>query len=250
MSCCPAGSWPSLKTDYQPKGETIQLDDLPVYIKGDQPNEKAILVIHDVFGVDSGRTKNIVDHLAQEGYLVVLPDFYRGDNIPSLDVIKEWAPKFDYLPNLQIDVREKVLPFLVENGVKSIGLLGFCWGSWMVFQVSGDETLDTSLFKAGVNFHPSLALEPYVFERSVTDLAGRVENTPQLLLSASNDPDFVQPDGEVLQILNSKFEGSAGHFFEEQQHGWVNRGDLEVEATKRDVEKALQLGIDFLAQYV
>jgi len=34
-------------------------------------------------------------------------------------------------------------------------------------------------------------------------------------------------------------------FFPDQVHGWVNRGDVNVESTRNDVEKSIQISLDF-----
>ena len=65
-ACCPPDSWPALQPpdDYTPKGEVLQLDDLPIYCVG-EPGPKAIIVLPEVFGW-SGRVKGISDTLAAE----------------------------------------------------------------------------------------------------------------------------------------------------------------------------------------
>lgn len=34
MSCCPAGSWPALKSDYKPQGETVEANGMRFYMAG------------------------------------------------------------------------------------------------------------------------------------------------------------------------------------------------------------------------
>jgi dienelactone hydrolase len=51
---------------------------------------------HDIFGWDSGRTKELVDRLAAETeYMVVLPDLFRG-------VIAPEAPSYEWETVLQV----------------------------------------------------------------------------------------------------------------------------------------------------
>lgn len=45
---------------------------------GDESSKKGVLVQPDIFGIDSGRTKAIADQLSADGYLVVLPDVFKG----------------------------------------------------------------------------------------------------------------------------------------------------------------------------
>ena len=44
---------------------------------------RAVIWAHDIFGWESGRTKELVDRLAGDTeYLVVLPDLFRGQVFP------------------------------------------------------------------------------------------------------------------------------------------------------------------------
>ena len=76
MSCCPPNSWPELATDYKSVGNVTKIGDLDIYYVGQGP--KCIIWNYDIFGFDSGRTRQLCDLFAKEGFLVVMPDFYRG----------------------------------------------------------------------------------------------------------------------------------------------------------------------------
>lgn len=76
MSCCPPNSWPELATDYKSVGNVTKVGDLEIYYVGKGP--KCIIWNYDIFGFDSGRTRQLCDLFAKEGFLVVMPDFYRG----------------------------------------------------------------------------------------------------------------------------------------------------------------------------
>jgi dienelactone hydrolase len=39
---------------------------------------QAVVWNYDIFGFDAGRTRQMCDLLAASGYLVALPDYYRG----------------------------------------------------------------------------------------------------------------------------------------------------------------------------
>jgi len=71
-ACCPPGSWPALDADYQPKGEKIYLDDVPVYHIGS--GNRVIIIFTDIFGAFTGRHQNIADTYAEWGYNVYLPE--------------------------------------------------------------------------------------------------------------------------------------------------------------------------------
>ena len=58
-------------------GEMVDVQGIPCYVVG--TGEKTLLVAHDIFGVDSGRTKLICDRLSSElNLLVCLPAFFDG----------------------------------------------------------------------------------------------------------------------------------------------------------------------------
>jgi len=246
-TCCPKGSWPSLQLEkeYTPTGHMEEFNGLPMYVNGDPSSGKAIIVIPDVFGPTAGRTKAIVDHFALEGYYSIVPDIFRGNNMVDFNAFVEWGKKFPYHDYVQHQLRDCCVPFLTGKGINSIGLIGFCWGSWAIFEFCSDETVDHSLVKCGVNCHPSLMVEQYVFGRDPMDIVKRVR-VPQLLLSAGNDPEMVQPGGSVEQELSKKDFGKNCHVHHfDSQHGYVNRGDITVESVRNDVERSLQLALDY-----
>lgn len=82
----PSQSWPQLNTSYVPKGEIVTLDDLEVYVVGN--GRKCILWNYDIFGFNpsASRTRQFCDLFADNGYMVILPDYFRGD---SLDFVNE-----------------------------------------------------------------------------------------------------------------------------------------------------------------
>ena len=50
---------------------------LQIFNKG----SKAIIWNYDIYGFDSGLTRQFCDRFAREGFLVILPDYLRGDFI-------------------------------------------------------------------------------------------------------------------------------------------------------------------------
>lgn len=47
--------------------------------------DNVLIMIHDIFGFDSGRTKLICDELSLLGITVYQPDFYRGEFFDPFD---------------------------------------------------------------------------------------------------------------------------------------------------------------------
>jgi hypothetical protein len=92
--CCPPTRViPALvkPDEYTPVGTIITLPDtdIEVYVTGTEHagNGRAIVVMQDILGWQSGRHMNIADQLAESvGALVVLPDLYKGDKLTWADL--------------------------------------------------------------------------------------------------------------------------------------------------------------------
>jgi hypothetical protein len=74
VRCCPPTAEKYLAPDYNFVGTTHSLEDgIEFYKTGSLESKKAIILIPDIFGWNGGRTRNIADYLAEQGYFVVVP---------------------------------------------------------------------------------------------------------------------------------------------------------------------------------
>ena len=75
MACCPPNAHGYLASTRDHKGSKITVPGgVEAYSAGTLgPSGRAILICPDIWGWDSGRLRNIADHLAEAGYLVVVP---------------------------------------------------------------------------------------------------------------------------------------------------------------------------------
>jgi hypothetical protein len=75
MACCPPNAHGYLASSKDHKGTKITVSGgTEIYTTGNLGQSgRAILVCPDIWGWDSGRLRNIADHLAEAGYLVVVP---------------------------------------------------------------------------------------------------------------------------------------------------------------------------------
>ena len=194
-NCCPQGSLGFQAPDYKVEGnEETLADNLKVFWKGSGKN--AVLMVHDIFGYNSGRHKNIVAELAEDcGFLVAFPDLYRGEPLPedSEDFIN-FSLKYPF-EKLNKDLMT-VVEFLKAKGAEKIGLIGFCWGAW----VNAKLCSDSDLWVCAVNPHPSYQLEKFAFKGDDEGLAKTIK-CPQLILPTGNDPDYVKEDGSFIKNL-------------------------------------------------
>merc|ERR550539_2238281 len=75
----PGGAFPALAATRSEPGEVDQLGDLTVFRFGPSTNDKWIIWGHDIYGVDSGRTKEYCEKMNTElGVTCILPDFFKG----------------------------------------------------------------------------------------------------------------------------------------------------------------------------
>merc|ERR1711970_605252 len=78
--CCPEGSYgnpPFPGYSWNDKGVVDQVGDMKMYRTGCSP--KCIIWCHDIYGFEGGRPRQLCDQLADTGYMVIMPDFFRGE---------------------------------------------------------------------------------------------------------------------------------------------------------------------------
>jgi len=205
-----------------------------------------VIVFPDIFGLDSGRTKQIVDELAIAGFVTVLPDVFGKDAWSSSD----WSTFGDWVKKTPWDkintIVSKLVAYLEGLGVKSFGIIGFCWGTYPVVRACA-----SGKFAAGVGFHPSHPRVIDVFGEDEKAILNAIK-CPQLMLPAGNDPDTLKTKGSTEEILSKKEFGKDNQFIEfpDMQHGWSNRGDVSEPKIDRDVRAAMELATAFLQKHV
>ena len=91
------------------------------------------------------------DFLADAGYLVIMPDFYRGDMCePTEARIGTFIKDVTNWDKLKVDWEQKIKPYAEKHGAQTYGAVGTCWGSYVVLRLAENVG-----FQAGVSFHPS-----------------------------------------------------------------------------------------------
>ena len=213
------------------------------------------MVVHDVFGVDSGRTKAICDQFAQAGYVVLMPNAFRRGafadaNVQGVAKICVAPRMIAFLRRYTWDVvgplyEDVAIPYLRTKGVDTVGLVGFCWGAYPVTRLLATTN---DLFKAGLCFHPSLQVFTAIAEFGLKARLSQC-HVPLAYLSARSDPGDVKPGGfadRVARENNPLYSKCLFKKYPDMIHGWVNRGDLGDATVERDVEDALRTAITFL----
>lgn len=241
--CCPNRSWGSLiaNLDYEPKGKVVQLDDLPIYVVG--KSEKCLLWNYHIFGFNDGRGKQLCDMFADQGYMVVMPDYFRGKSQdPTLPGAKDFLMEETQWPKLKKDIESHVLPWAKEQGAKIFGAIGTCWGSYVVLRISSHPD-----FKAGVSFHPSHTILMSLMNDDERVILEGLKGTPQLFAPAGNDHENVKPGGLAQKYLGDDLTIIE---FPEMKHGWTIRGDLKEPGVEAATMKAMKDGLEFFKKHL
>jgi len=245
--CCPPGSLPELVASHEPQGKEIQLpgSDMQLYITGQ--GDQVVLHYYDIFGMKGGRTKFLCDQLAKEGYLVVIPDIYRGDSCEGKPMTPEVLLPFvkQFTPEMVVMDTKATIEYLKsEYKATKFAATGTCWGSWAIFHCCAQGVP----LQCAVNFHPSIRLEDMI-GGSATELSKKVK-VPQLMLPAGNDPDNIKPGGEIIKLLESNGVPVEVKEYPNQVHGYMARADLKDTESVKDVEDAMKRACSFLKKYL
>jgi len=81
---------------------------------------KCIIWCYDIYGFQGGRTRETCDKIADLGYMVIMPDFFRGEwrGVEAED-LHEWLHKHtDWRGQRQIEWVEQILPYARELGAE------------------------------------------------------------------------------------------------------------------------------------
>ncbi|KAI9338789.1 Alpha/Beta hydrolase protein [Obelidium mucronatum] len=243
-ACC---NVPAVSADYQSEGTTVHVltpttNDYYAPTPYTKTN-KAVIVVHDAFGVNHPNVKQVADLLAQTlGFHVIVPDFYRSETLPregGRDAIMAFLGKWDYDTVVRHDL-VRVAKWLKEtHGVDSVVVVGLCWGGKVVFRLGGDvghvEGLEA--VKGIATAHPSL-LE--------VSFAEKLEVPVALLPSKDEDAKLMDDIFEAVQKNAKASKLSIHQRFDDMHHGWVGaRGDYSNEENNRRATEALNIFASF-----
>lgn len=248
--CCPNSALGNLvaPADVPVAGKIeILANGMEAYVTGG-PSKTAILVAYDIFGFHAGRVKQICDTLAAEGHLVVLSDFYRGDNIEQgiargeekMAWIKRQSDPEELL-NIFADV---LMPFVGARGVDRVAVMGWCWGTWFVVKAGA-----TGRIVAGVAPHPSHPKLAKAWGEDEDTVLAAVQ-CPLLIMPAGDDPDSTKMGGANHRILCERGVECEVVEFPDMKHGFLSRGDIGEPVVARDVQLAMEHAVKFLNKHL
>ncbi|OXB70178.1 UNVERIFIED_CONTAM: hypothetical protein H355_002215 [Colinus virginianus] len=144
------------RSGYGCLGHEVQVEHIKAYVcRPSYFTDKAVIVVHDIFGWMFPDIRYIVDLIAGHGYITICPDFFKGkDPWKTTDHwhdFADWMKKHDPMKvDREADV---VLKYLKEQcDAKKIGIVGFSWGGMAVHHLM----LKNPQLSAGVSLYGSV----------------------------------------------------------------------------------------------
>lgn len=241
VGCCPSSRVPKLEKSTTGRGEfiTLKKSNAKVYVSGPADSKRMVVCHADIYGYTTGRHTAICDFFAENGYLVVMPDYFNGDVLSG-----EFAPflKKHLLPQVQ-PILDETYDTFVTDSVESIFMIGFCYGCWTIFNESKRNILKTK-FKFAACFHPSVQIEGLT-GKNTEELCKAVKH-PMLLVPTNNDVEYVQKGSFLEKDPYNMVIMDHTH----QEHGFMTQGDFNKnEKMENDVSNLLKESLKLFSKY-
>ncbi|KAI9369939.1 dienelactone hydrolase [Aspergillus egyptiacus] len=238
-ACCASG----FKHEGNPVGETKNIggtDTYIVYPKGNSNPEKAVVILSDIFGIYVN-AQLLADEYAENGYLAIIPDLFRGDAIKLSDMESGKADLPAWLPNHQSAVVDPIVEASIKYlrqdlGVKRVAAVGYCFGGKYVCRFLKPGKVDV-----GYTAHPS-----FVTEEELAAVAGplsicasEIDNIFTTELRHKSE-DILIKTGQPWQI----------NLYSGVTHGFAVRADLSNKHHKFAKEQAFCQAVTWFKQYL
>lgn len=231
------------KFEYGGLGQEVEIEHFKAYIcRPQSTQDRAVIVVQDIFGWDLPNTRFIVDLLAANGYIAICPDFFVGQEpwTPSSD----WATFNKWLETRQPRQIDKeanaTLRYLKEHyNAKRFAVVGFCWGGIVTHHLM----LTHPEIKAGVSVYGII---------KDSDDRCALKN-PALFIFGEKDS--VIPL-EQITLLEQKLKEQCKVDYEVkvypgQTHGFVHRRKEDINPDdKPHIEDARRRMIEWLNKYM
>ncbi|KAK9805002.1 hypothetical protein WJX73_000066 [Symbiochloris irregularis] len=222
-----------------PTGKETKFAGLDAYITGrtEKPSA-AILLIQDIWGWKLKNTRLLGDKLGSEGYLVVLPDFFHGDEIGQFKERSEFFKKHP-LEATYPEADAVLEQINKEYGNIPVGVEGFCWGGHFAIRLAGRT--ESLTIGAAVIPHGSF-IEPDVVEAA--------KQPVKFLFSKNEDPQIPKEKREKLEKILDGKPNSGYKFYPDMDHGWSLRGDPSNERVAAGASDAYEQALAFFKKNV
>ncbi|KAJ5156308.1 hypothetical protein N7492_009111 [Penicillium capsulatum] len=238
-ACCASG----FRHEGNPVGKTKNINGVDTYLVSPKDNknpEKAVIILTDIFGLFPN-AKLLADEFANNGYLTLIPDLFRGDQISIADAdagkmnIPAWLP--NHQPTTVDPIVDSTIKYARETlGVKQIGAVGYCFGAKYVIRFLKPGKIDV-----GYSAHPS-----FVTHEELGAIQG-----PFSIAAAQTDSIFTtQLRHESEETLIKAGQPWQINLFSGVSHGFAVRGDLNDKTQKWAKEQAFCQAVAWFNQYL
>ncbi|XP_062985807.1 carboxymethylenebutenolidase homolog [Elgaria multicarinata webbii] len=141
------------RSNYVCKGQDVQVKNINAYICQPPYNtNKAVIVVHDIYGWQFPDTRYVADIIASNGYITICPDFFLGkEPWKPTDKWKDFRDWLNHRDPMKVDRTADIfVTYLKEQfNARKIGIVGFSWGGMAVHHLM----LTNPELKAGVSFY-------------------------------------------------------------------------------------------------
>eukprot|EP00878_Enallax_costatus_P000565 GHUV01000663.1.p1 GENE.GHUV01000663.1~~GHUV01000663.1.p1 ORF type:complete len:286 (+),score=54.47 GHUV01000663.1:126-983(+) len=210
-----------------------------------QAYTSAVLVITDVYGYKTDNVRLWADHLAEQGFLAVVPDYFKSNPRKRTDTADSFAAWRALFPKQQVIVESQAVIADIRKqhpSVKKIGAQGFCWGGLYVVLLTHGKTPAIS---AGVVYHGSM----------ITKSDIEAINAPILFLQSDpaldtqiNTTTFKEYK-TIIDAKRAKGLDASMTFYPKMAHGFAMRGGSDAAVTTA-ATNAFQTGAAFLKKHL
>ncbi|KAF3041199.1 hypothetical protein E8E11_005088 [Didymella keratinophila] len=215
QKCCAIG----VKHEGTPKGEIKTFGDIRAYeiYPEDRSTQNAVLIMTDVLGFEFTNVQLIADQFAANGYYTIIPDVFRGNEIPfpmpsDFDFPSWKETKMPREADVDPIYAAIIKHLRGELGVKRLGGVGYCFGGKYVCR-----WLKPGGLEAAFTAHPSFV--------TVEELKGI--QGPLSIAAAETDQIFpAEKRRETEDILKEMSVPYQMSLYSDAEHGFGVKGDM------------------------
>ncbi|KAL9658637.1 hypothetical protein ABK040_006173 [Willaertia magna] len=232
-----------------PTGSITQIANRNTYIKRHNSNNgRAILFLHDAFGISFINNQLLVDTFAEQTQAnVYMPDFFDGDAVPvEVMTNPQLQSNFDWNPwkvkhgrqNFPI-IENYTKQLKLEENITKLVVIGYCWGGWGSILLGSSKVTLPNLVDGVVLVHPSMLEIP-------TDIENLEK--PNLFICAEIDHAFPEEARNLSKtILEKKMNNFVTIFklFMGVRHGFAVRFNSEDKVAANAAEEAKNVAVEF-----
>ncbi|KAG9206398.1 hypothetical protein G6514_003229 [Epicoccum nigrum] len=240
QKCCAIG----VKHEGTPQGEIKTISgDIRAYVTAPEngSTQNAVLIMTDVLGFEFPNVQLIADQFAANGYYTIIPDVFRGNEIPfpmpsDFDFPSWKANKMPRENDVDPIFKETIKYLRGELGVRRLGGVGYCFGGKYVCRWLKPGGLD-----AGFTAHPSFV--------EVEELKGI--QGPFSIAAAETDAIFpAEKRRETEDLLRDMTVPYQITLYSGVQHGFGVKGDLADQRGRFAKEMAFLQAVFWFDEYV